>query len=741
MKRASGRLMLLWALLLAAAPGMAATPTDDADFQRRLAIGHQFAMQGELVKDSLTPPRWLSAGDRFVHWAASGAHAGTWTIVDARTGARTPLLSSASLRAQLAALPGGEAPLPDSLDFALAPDERELVFALQGRPFSLDFASGRVAALPPGSPLAALLDGGTSPDGGMAAIAEEGGGIAVLAADGRRIAALRGEQDRRWELPSKAWSPDSRYVLVAEVDERHVHKIPIVDYRTPIETVAMHPYPKAGTPLAKTRHHILDTSTGRTVAVAEPSMEAYAYPAGWRPDGSEALILYLSRDGKRLDLAAVDPQSGAARLVIREERPESFVGALDFAPFVLPMQVTPLGDNRRLLWASERNGWRNLYLYDFSGRPIRPVTGGRLVVHQVLKTAARDVYLLASADADRPYDRHLYRVPLRGGPAERLTRESGIHQITLAPSGRYFTDSHASRERARTAHVVSIDGRRRFQFGEADTRALLAIGYTPPEGFVATAADGVTPIHGVIFKPRDFDPAKRYPVVNHIYQGPWLSVVPWAYPGSQAMRGTLPYADASATAQLGFVVVMVDGRGTPGRSKAFQDASYGRIGQIEIPDQIAAIRQAAASRPYMDLDRVGIMGHSWGGYYVLRGMVTAPDFYKAGYAGAPGSLWEDALINEPNLGLPGANPAAYAAGSNEPLAGRLKGALKIMHGTSDVNASLSSTMRMAEALIKAGKHFDLLIMPGQPHRPTPPFYRYYFDDRMLFLAAHLGGPR
>jgi len=194
-------------------------------------------------------------------------------------------------------------------------------------------------------------------------------------------------------------------------------------------------------------------------------------------------------------------------------------------------------------------------------------------------------------------------------------------------------------------------------------------------------------------------------------------------------------------AQLGFVVVLLDARGTPGRGKEFQDVNYGKIGETEIPDQVAAVRQAAAARPYMDLSRVGIFGHSWGGYYALRGMVTAPDFYKAGYAGAPGALGEEAIINEPNLGLTSQNRKAYEAGANEPLAGNLKGALKMMHGTSDVNASLSTTMRMSEALIKAGKHFDQLIMPGQPHGTIPPANIYYFNDRMLFFWKHLGGPQ
>jgi dipeptidyl aminopeptidase/acylaminoacyl peptidase len=165
------------------------------------------------------------------------------------------------------------------------------------------------------------------------------------------------------------------------------------------------------------------------------------------------------------------------------------------------------------------------------------------------------------------------------------------------------------------------------------------------------------------------------------------------------------------------------------------------VGQTEIPDHVAGLKQAAATRPWMDLERVGITGHSWGGYFALRGMLTAPQVFKAGYAGAPGALEEEAIINEPYLGLPSENPAGYQAGSNLALAGNLQGALKMMHGTSDVNASLSTTLRMADALIRAGKHFELLIMPGQPHSPQAAAARYYLDDINQFFVRNLGSPR
>jgi dipeptidyl aminopeptidase/acylaminoacyl peptidase len=198
---------------------------------------------------------------------------------------------------------------------------------------------------------------------------------------------------------------------------------------------------------------------------------------------------------------------------------------------------------------------------------------------------------------------------------------------------------------------------------------------------------------------------------------------------------------AASLARLGFVTVVLDARGTPGRGKAFQDYNYGRVGQTEIPDHVAALREAARTRPWMDLDRVGIVGHSWGGYFALRGMLVAPGFFKAGYAGAPGDLTEEARINEPNLGLPGVNPDAYRLGSNPARAADLAGPLKIAHGTADVNAPLSTTLRMVEALIRADRQFELLLFPGEGHAISGERGRYYRDDIRRFFLRHLGGPR
>lgn len=723
-----------------AAAGVApvtAAPQGDA-LRARLDLADEYSRMYERIRDNLGAPQWLPDGERFVYWSAVGPHRGTWVVVNAQTQAIEPLVPAEKLQEQISQITGKPTKLPEHLHFFLSPDHRSIIFRHELQAFSLALGDGRVARVAPDTIAALALseDNLRSPDGRAIAVPKDGG-FAVLDEGGRELLRKRGEEDYEWQVPSGAWSPDSRFLMVVRNDKRKVHKIPVVDYATALERVKMVPYTKTGTPLARSELYVVEPATGRVTQVPPAADETYDWLAGWRPDSSEALVLHLSRDGKRLDLEAVSPKSISKRLVLREERPDSFVGALDFYLDGWALQVWPLKNNRQFLWMSERDGWRHVYLYDYAGKLERQITSGAFPVHQVAGVARDEdaLFLLASADRSAPYDRLVYRVNLTGGDFTKLSPEPGVHRVLVSPSGQYYVDAHSTRTEPRAWDVRSTDGRTSFRYAKADASALAEIHYAPPEPITALSADGVTPLFGVLYKPWDFDARKRYAVIDHIYAGPFLSIVPWSFVGTSEARV------ANALAQMGFVVMVLDARGTPGRGKAFQDANYGRVGQTEIPDHAAALRQVAATRPYMDMERVGIHGSSWGGYFALRGMLTAPELFKAGYAGAPGALEEEAIVNEPNLGLPSVNPAGYAAGSNPALAKNLRGALKMMHATSDVDASLSVTMRMADALIREGKRFDLLLMPGQTHGLGGPARRYYFDDVRLFFVRELGGPR
>ncbi|HEX9982184.1 MAG TPA: DPP IV N-terminal domain-containing protein [Thermoanaerobaculia bacterium] len=724
-------------LIILLVTGDTAAQTRDAALDARLRLADEMRDFPMRIRDTLAPPQWLADDRRFVYWSVNDPHRETFVVVDARTGKQTPLLSPAALRTELSRVAGKEVPFPPYFNFAITSDGQRLVFGLGENVFALTFAGAKLTRVAPTDLDALALTPRSilSPDRRYVAVRKPEG-FDLTDAGGRTIVERRDEEHYEWQIPDQAWSPDGRYLLVWRHDNRAVHKLPVVDYSKPLESVKMVPLPKAGTPLPKSELYVVEAATGRVVQVASPEGESYDWLAGWRPDGSEALTLHLSRDGKRFDLRAADPKAATSRLVLREERPESFVAGLDLWEGGWDVQVTPLPGGRHFAWLSERDGWRHVYLYDYDGKLVRQLTSGAFPVHRVAGATNDALLVLASTDPARPYDQFLHRVPLAGGPMQQLTRDGGMRHVALSPSGRYYTDGHSTREQPRVWDVGSSDGRTKFRYAAADASALgewrRAV---VPEGITVTAADGVTPLHGVLYKPLDFDPSKRYPVLTYIYSGPFITIVPWSFEGTRDSR------DAISLAQTGFVVMLLDARGTPGRSKAFQDAHYGRVGQTEIPDHLAALRQAAATRPWMDLTRAGIYGHSWGGYFVLRAMLTAPEFFKAGYAGAPGSFDEDAIVNEPYLGLPAANPAGYAAGDNFALASNLRGTLKMMHGTSDTSASITTTMRMSDALIRAGKQFELLIMPGHGHNPRGPARKYYKDDVRLFFLRTLGAPQ
>lgn len=563
------------------------------------------------------------------------------------------------------------------------------------------------------------------------------GELVVVDSSGATKLKLAGAQNYEWNVPPLAWSQGRRFFAAMRVDNREVHRVPIVDYSSPVERVTFAQYPKTGTPLPVTELYIVDPASAQSRPVQLDTHDAYVWFLGWRRSVSEAMVMRLSRTGKRLDLFAINATTGATRLLAYDERPQTFVGALDFITGDWPSQVTPLADESGFLWMSERDGWRHVYYYGYDGQLKRQVTKGAFPVQRVVSidSVRKQIYVVASADSAQPYDRHVYRVGLDGKGFTALTTAPGQHDPAFASSGNFFIDSYSSLTQPQTVELRRADGKLIKLLGQASSAALGQGGYSPPESFRVKSADGTTNLYGVLYKPVDFDSTKVYPVVDYIYGGPWVAVHQTTYmpTGVTAAMQRI----AASLAQMGFVVAMLDARGTPGRSKAFQDANYGRIGQIEISDHVAALRALARTKSYIDTTRVGIAGHSWGGYFAINGMLTAPDFFKVGYAGAPGDLTEAASINEPNMGLLSSNAAGYNAGSNEAHASQLRGKLKIMHGTSDVNSSFSSTMRMTQALIDANKPFDLLVMPGQPHQPQGAAGRYYREDVRRFMAIHL----
>lgn len=302
-------------------------------------------------------------------------------------------------------------------------------------------------------------------------------------------------------------------------------------------------------------------------------------------------------------------------------------------------------------------------------------------------------------------------------------------QMTRAETRKaaFVPTSVRSLDRPPAVDLRRADGALLQTLARADIDGLKALRWTPPEEFVAKAADGRTDLYGAIYKPFDFDPARKYPVIEVIYAGPMTTQVPRTFSGS-----------TSALAHLGFIVVLMDGRGTTERGKAFQDVVYGNLGRHESPDHVAVLKQIAAPRPYMDMERVGVYGRSFGGYFAIRAMLLAPDVYRVGIAAAPiVEVYGHGSRVEPYLGRPSDDPAAYDYASNLPLAGTLEGRLLMTHGTADVNAPFSQTLKMADAFIRGNKPFDLLVLPGVAHFHEAHAARYWYDAVRRYFQQHL----
>ncbi|MCX5381146.1 DPP IV N-terminal domain-containing protein [Streptomyces sp. NBC_00091] len=695
------------------------------------------ARPGELVVGDKVRPQWIDGGARF--WYAVSTGLGRrFMMVDPAAGTREPAFDHARLAAALAEASGQQVD-PEALPFmAIEPAQNAVEFFALGEYWRchLDgYTCERAEFTPPGSPLDV-----PAPDG-KTAVSRRGHDLwARSLSDGREWALTtdgapghhygsgpestgNGTLLRKIGLPylppAVAWSPDSTKVLAHRTDERHVRQTHLVEAR-PADGSAplLHTqrYAYAGDEhLPQAELVVLDVAAGTAVrAQAEPLLMPTLSPvtakgAWWAPDGSAVYYLGQPRDKRTLTLHRLDPATGEVTTVLSE------TGTTRVEPnqyLYEPPIIQILADE--VLWYSQRDGWGHLYRYDLhTGALLGQVTSGQWAVRQILRVdeAARTVYFTASGLVDEdPYRRTVCRTDLDGSGFTRLTDDDLDHTVTMPADQAYFIDSASTVDTPPVTRVRDWDGRVLVELERADISKLTATGWTAPERFCVKAADGETDIYGVLYRPSGFDPAERYPVVDNVYPGPQVNrVAPCFDPGGMGL-------DAEPLAALGFVVIALDGRGTPGRSKAFHDASYGRLADAGcLADHVAALRQLAATRPWMDLDRVGVFGHSGGGYAAARAILDFPEVYKASVA-LSGS--HDARHFNPGFveTYDGAdNPEAWARTSNVDLADRLAGKLLLIHGEMDDQVHPDHTLRLADRLIAANKDVELLIVPGAEH--------------------------
>jgi dipeptidyl aminopeptidase/acylaminoacyl peptidase len=543
-----------------------------------------------------------------------------------------------------------------------------------------------------------------------------------------------GEEDFAWSADGAEWSSDGERFAVQRYDVRAVHKMPVVTWLGHEETVDWQPYAYAEGPTYQSSVYIVDLPAGKLIPIdTGDELDQTHVVLEWRPDGSELLFLHLDRGMKQLRLLAADAATGAVRTIITE-RQDTFIEGLHLY-FTYDSFHYALEDGEHFIWRSERDGWAHFYLYRNDGKLVRRLTQGEWEVTKILDVDgdAGWIYFTAQADTKRPYDRHLYRVDMEGKRMNQLTQGAGLHNVTLAPALTGFVDNHSSVDRKPSSEVRGMDGDLKLTLAEADISELEAIGWKPPEEFVVKAADGATDICGLVYKPHDFDPERKYPVIEIIYAGSQMTAVPNRFVPRE--YGFF----AQILAQLNFVTVVIDSRGTPGRGKAFQDVVYRSIGRNEIPDHTAALEQLAKERPYMDMTRVGVHGKSWGGYFALRAMLQAPDVYHVGVASA---LVADLVTTAytpitPYMEYPDENPEGYDYADCLEWAGKLEGKLLITASTGDLNTPFAQTMKMVEAFIQADRPVDLMVFPDQHHWLQGESLDYFYEVLKDYFVEHL----
>ena len=517
------------------------------------------------------------------------------------------------------------------------------------------------------------------------------------------------------------WSPDSRRLAYLKVSQSGT-PYPITNSVPHHATVLWFKYPFTTDSTARMELWVVDLQSKQHQKLAESTIEnPWIKDIAWLPGGTEVSWQLMNQWQSRLEVNASDVTTGSRRQLLVDADSTFLSEQHNFRI---------LADGKRFLWSSERTGWRHIYLYDLAtGRELKQLTSGDWETDEVLAVdeAAGWVYFTARANHGLEYN--LHRVKLDGTGLSRLTPDDGVHNVSLDATAKFFTDDWSSLTKPRTVVLRSADGKLVREMASTGTDRLTQLGLEPPELLTLKAADGTTDINGVLFKPVGFDPSKKYPVIVQVYGGPH----------SKQVHNTWETTDLRArVAQLGFLVAEFDGRGTPQRGKKFGAGNYLKLGQTDIDDQAAAVRQLGR-RSYVDSTRVGITGISHGGYNTLMAVLRYPDVFQVGVATAP--LTD--LRNGPrqytgwNMRTPAANPEGYAKGDPVALAPTLKSRLLIQHGTDDRNAVLGNTMQFARKAIDAGRPLDMMIYPNGSHVFTGKDAVHGLKGMLSYFLEHL----
>jgi dipeptidyl aminopeptidase/acylaminoacyl peptidase len=525
------------------------------------------------------------------------------------------------------------------------------------------------------------------------------------------------------------WSPDGQKIATFQQDQRKTSTMTLVGTNVGEPKVQQWKYPFAGDKdVTMIERVIIDLSGAKpaTVRLRMPPDQHRSTCADdllcsdgwedvqWAKDGRTLAFVSTDRGHKSATLRVADAQTG----VVRDVYTETVATQYQSAPALDSVDWRYLPESNEFIWFSQKSDWGHLYLHDLAtGKLKHQITSGDWNVTDIahIDPASRTLWFRGvGREAGRdPYFVHYYKVGLDGGDVQLLTPENASHVVTASKDGKYFVDTYSTIDTAPVTLLRDADGKQVAELARTDLSRLKAAGWVAPEAFTVKARDGETDLYGQMFKPSNFDPAKKYPVITYIYPGPQV--------GSVRSRSFQPaHGDHQALAELGFIVIAVDGMGTPLRSKSFQDKWYGDMADNTLPDQVAALKQLAAEHPWIDATRAGIWGHSGGGNATAAAMFRYPDVYKVGIAesGNHDNLSYEDDWAERYHGLmadKGDGKSNYTGQDNAAYAKNLKGKLFLLHGLMDDNVPPQSTLLVVDALVKANKDFDLLLLPNARH--------------------------
>lgn len=752
--RFSQRAATVLAAIAVALPPSANSQGALADYQRAETLNQRL---NPLIIGQPTAPTWLGQSTRF--WYRKSVQGGNeWILVDASTSAKRPLFDHTRLATAVSTTTRGTftaVTLPfaaPASQFEVAGDGNAVTFALNGGAWRCDITAYTCART--GDAAA----GGAGGRGGAGGGRGGGGGrgnqpeaTTVVSPDRRVEAFIRnynvairtvgkaddaflswdGNEDDAYTLNSIRWSPDSKKIAAYRVRPGYRRMIPYIesspaDQVQPKLTTRM--YEKPGDPRDRQLPAVFNVETKQQFLL-DAAMIPHAYDLRrptWRDDSRAFTFEYNERGHLRYQVQEIDAMTGRSRVVI-DEKPDTYFS------YYSTLWRQDVNDGREILWMSERDGWKHIWLYDgVTGRVKNQVTKGQWVVRGVdtVDAAKRQIYFTASgmyAGKD-PYLVHSYRINFDGTGLVAFTEGDGMHSVSWSPNREYYVDTWSRVDQPTVMELRRASDRQRvIELERADIAQLERAGWKKPEVFVAKGRDGTTDIWGVIIRPTNFDPAKKYPVIENIYAGPHNHFVPKSFSLQAGMQ---------SLAELGFIVVQIDGMGTAQRSKAFHDVSWKDIGDAGFPDRILWHKAVAAKYAYYDITRVGIYGTSAGGQNSTGALLFHPEFYHVAVSavGCHDNRMDKISWNEQWMSYP-IGPH-YAASSNVDHAHKLQGKLLLVVGELDTNVDPQSTMQVVNALVRANKSHDLLFLPGAGHGSGGAFGTRMRND---YFVRHLLG--